>query len=60
MNIDEVRELVHRHSKEHLTEMNSHRMSLQQALVSPQEILVIARTVAGGRTMDNVLPVWLV
>ena len=60
MTADQVRELIRSQSAENLTTTNDHRISLEQALVTPQRISVIARQVADGRLKDQTLNVWLV
>jgi hypothetical protein len=60
MTADEVRELIRIQSADNLTTTNGHRISLEQALVTPQRIPVIARQVADGRLKDQTLNVWLV
>jgi hypothetical protein len=60
MTADQVRELIRIQSIDNLTTTNDHRISLEQALVPPQRISVIARLVKGGRMQDQELNVWLV
>ena len=60
MTTDQVRELIRVQSADNLTTTNDHRISLQQALVTPQRISVIARLVGEGRMQDQTLNVWLV
>jgi hypothetical protein len=60
MTADQVRELIRVQSAADLTTTNDHRISLEQALVTPQRISVIARQIADGRLKDQALNVWLV
>jgi hypothetical protein len=58
--MEEVRELVRSQSADHLEATNDHRITLSAALIPPQKIPVIARTVNGGRVEDKIVTVWLV
>jgi hypothetical protein len=58
MTADQVRELIRVQSADHLTTTNDHRISLEQALVTPQRISIIARQVADGRLRDQTINVW--
>ena len=60
MTTDQVRELILIQSRDNLKTINDHGISLEQALVPPQKISVIARLVKGGQVEDEVLDVWLV
>jgi hypothetical protein len=60
MTADQVRELIRIQSADNLRTTNDHRINLEQALVTPQRISVIARQVADGRLKDQTLNVWLV
>lgn len=60
MTVEEVRELVLRQSARSLTAVNDHRITLEEALVAPRMISVIARHVKNGRVKDENLTVWLV
>ena len=60
MTADQVRELIRIQSTDNLTTTNDHGISLEQSLVRPQRISVIARLVKGGRVQDQKLDVWLV
>jgi hypothetical protein len=60
MTAKEVGELIRFQVRDNLTATNDHGISLKQALVCPQRISVIARTVQGGRVMDQKLNAWLV
>ena len=60
MTADQVRELIRIQSADNLTTTNDHRISLEQALVTPQRISIVARQVADGRLRDRTLNVWLV
>jgi hypothetical protein len=60
MTTDQVRELIRVQSADNLTTTNDHSISLEQALVTPQRISVIARLVRDGRMQDQTLNVWLV
>jgi hypothetical protein len=57
---DEVRALVRVQSSGNLTAVNDHRITLEDALVAPRMISVIARQVKNGRVQDENLNVWLV
>jgi hypothetical protein len=60
MTAEDVRALVRSQSAGNLTTLNDHSITLQDALVQPQMIAVIARQVENGRTKDENLNVWLV
>jgi hypothetical protein len=60
MIIDEVRELIRSQGEDHLSSKNDHGLTLRQALVSPNKISVIVRTVRDGRVVDKEQTVWLV
>jgi hypothetical protein len=60
MTADQVRELIRIQSTDNLTTTNDHCISLEQALVTPQRISVIARLVKGGQMQDQQLDAWLV
>jgi hypothetical protein len=58
MTADQVRELIRVQSADNLRTINDHRISLEQALVTPQRISIIARQVADGRLRDQTINVW--
>ena len=60
MTVEEVQALVRVQSVENLSTVNDHRISLQDALVVPRRIPLIARQVQSGRVKDENLSVWLV
>ena len=59
MTLEDVEELVRTHTVGDLTAIN-HGIRLNQALISPQRISVIARNVQEGHVTDEQLSVWLV
>lgn len=60
MTITEVRALVLSQSAGSLAATNDHGLNLEQALVAPRRISVIARQVRDGHATDEKLNVWLV
>lgn len=60
MTLDEVRSLVHVQSMHSLLMTNHHRITLADALVAPESIVVTCRTADSGRLKDEELSVWLV
>jgi hypothetical protein len=60
MTEQEVSELVRLQANGHLATENLHEISLGQALVPPQWITVIVRTVRDGRVSDAQEFVWLI
>jgi hypothetical protein len=60
MTIDEVRELIRSQGEGQLSTKNDHGITLRQALVPPNRILVNVRTVRDGRVVDKEQTVWLV
>ena len=60
MTAEEVRALVRIQSTKSLTAVNDHSITLEDALVAPRMISVIARQVKNGRLKDENLKVWLV
>jgi hypothetical protein len=60
MTVEEVRALVLIQSTRSLTAVNDHGVTLEDALVAPRMISVIARQVKNGRVKDEDLNVWLV
>ena len=60
MTIEEVRAIVLKQSTGKLTVTNDHRMNLEQALIAPEKISLIARHVKDGRVWDEEIHVWLV
>jgi hypothetical protein len=60
MTVEEVRALVRRQSTGSLTAVNDHQLALQDALVEPRIIPLIARQVKSGRLKDENLTAWLV
>jgi len=59
MTTEEVQALVRNQSVENLGAVN-HNIALEDALVAPRVISVIARDVRNGRVKDESLTVWLV
>jgi hypothetical protein len=57
---DRVRALVRIQSTGSLTAVNDHGVTLEDALVAPRMISVIARQVKNGRVKNEDLNVWLV
>jgi hypothetical protein len=60
MTPEEVKELVHSQAVGNYAKTNDHRISLNQALISPKRISIIARDVRDGRVSDRQLSAWLV
>jgi len=60
MTAEQVRALVVVQSTANLTTVNDHRITLEDALVAPRMISVIARHVQDGSMKDENLNVWLV
>jgi hypothetical protein len=60
MTVEEVRALVRIQSTGSLTAVNDHVVTLEDTLVAPRMISVIARQVKNGRVKDEDLNVWLV
>lgn len=60
MTVEEVEELMRLQVASGFGTTNDHGINLRQALVPPQRISVIARTVQDGRVKDQKLNVWLV
>ena len=60
MTDDEVRALVHEQSMQNLSTINDHRITLANALVTPEPRTIIWRNVKNGSTRDETLDVWLV
>jgi hypothetical protein len=60
MTTDQVRELIRVQSVGNLTTTNDRRISLEQALLTPQRVSVIAQRVRDGRITDQTLNAWLV
>jgi hypothetical protein len=60
MTVEQVQALVRVQSTGNLTAVNDHRITLEDALVAPQMISVIARQVRKGRVKDESINVWLV
>jgi hypothetical protein len=60
MTSDEVQSLVRLQSAQSLSLTNAHRIKLEQAIISPQRIPLIYRTVVDGRVKDKALNAWLV
>ena len=60
MNADEIRDLVWSQLSSAWDTSNAHGVNLQQALVPPEPITVIERTVRDGRMVDRLVDVWLV
>lgn len=60
MTAGEVRELLRTQTPDEANVTNDHGITLNDALVPPQRISIIERTVEKGRLKDKVLSVWLV
>jgi hypothetical protein len=60
MNIQDVKERVRLQAGNDLGITNDHGITLRQALVPPERISVIIRTVRSGRVKDTKQTVWLV
>jgi hypothetical protein len=60
MTFDEVQSLVRAQSADNLSVTNHHHIQLEQAIISPQRISLVSRTVVNGRVKDTTLDVWLV
>jgi hypothetical protein len=58
--VDEVQSLVHSQSAGNLNVVNGHRLTLELALVPPEEITVIWRNVVDGRVKEQELHVWVI
>ena len=56
----EVRNLLRAQGLEEAKVTNGHGIALNDALVPPQRISIIQRTVQKGRLKDKLLSVWLV
>ena len=59
MTAEDVENIVRREAEAHLSTV-SHGITLAQALVRPQQIVLIDRIVRDGRVTDQELSVWLV
>ncbi len=60
MTVGEIEELMRLQVGSGFATTNDHGTNLRQALVPPQRISVIARTVQDGRVNDQMQNVWLV
>lgn len=60
MTFEEVQSLVHAQSAGNLSTANAHRITLEQAIISPQRTSLIFRSVMNGRMKDVTLDAWLV
>jgi hypothetical protein len=60
MTLDEVKEKIRLQTANGLAITNDHRITLRQALVTPQKIVVIERTVQNRLLKDRAIEVWLV
>src|SRR3954469_14082451 len=60
MTAEQVKERVRAQATDHLSRENDHSLTLSQALVEPDRITVIVRTVRDGNISDKVESVWLV
>ena len=60
MTVEEIEELMRLQVGGGFATTNDHGINLRQALVPPQRISVIARTVQDGRVKNQRLNVWLV
>jgi hypothetical protein len=60
MTIEQVKELVACQAKDPLATQNDHDISLGSALVEPERITIIVRSVQNGEIRDEEETVWLV
>jgi hypothetical protein len=60
MTVEEVTEIVRLQAADDLRTIYCHGITLEQALVAPKKISVIARSVRGSKISDQQLEVWLV
>jgi hypothetical protein len=60
MTVDEVKKRVQLQASLDLELTNGHRITLKQALVLPQQIKVIERSVRNGKFKEQRIDVWLV
>src|SRR3954468_9145598 len=60
MTVEQVQALVRVQSSGSLTAVNDHRVALENPLIAPQMISVIARQVVKGRVKDETMNVWFV
>jgi hypothetical protein len=60
MTVEEVQELVRLQMSNMHQVTNDHRITLQEAIVPPQRIVITARTVERGNVKDQQLDCWLV
>jgi hypothetical protein len=60
MRAAEIRDLVRAKAFNEAKVMNDHGITLSDALVPPQRISIIDRTIQKGHLKDNVLSVWLI
>jgi hypothetical protein len=60
MTLDEVQSLVRTQIAKSSGVTNAHQLKLEQAIVSPQKIPLVFRTVLDGCVKDETLHVWLV
>jgi len=60
MTLEEIKSLVHAQAVGNFSATNDHGITLNQALIDPLRISVIARSVREGRVTDEQLDVWLV
>jgi len=60
MTVEEVTEIIRLQAGDDLRTTYCHGVTLEQALVTPKKISVIARSVCGGKVSDQQLEVWLV
>ena len=60
MTTEQARMLVRRETQDHLAIPNDHEITLGSALVEPERITIIVRTVRNGVISDEKETVWLV
>jgi hypothetical protein len=60
MTVDEVKKRVQLQASLDLELTNGHRITLKQALVLPQQIKVIERSVRNGKFKEQRIDVWLI
>jgi hypothetical protein len=60
MTAEEVEYLVRSQIPENFTAKNDHSITLQEALIRPRRIFVIARAIGDRRLKDEEVEVWLV
>jgi hypothetical protein len=60
MTLDEVRALVREQAEQNLLIVNHHGIRLADAVVPPETLTIVSRTVKDGHVIDETLDVWLV